>query len=80
MTVYLLSYDSDTKGDFDILDGDRDKIEPLEDGFEWHEGGDFGIYPDGLIVQRMIIAQGIRMDPTHLPTKLRWKGLSPNYS
>lgn len=76
MAVYVLTYDSDTKGDFDILDGDSSKVEAVEDGFEWHEGGDFALHPDGLLVDRRIvaIAQGVQMHPTHLPTKLRWNG------
>ena len=72
--IYGLTYKSSKGHVLKIMDGDRRKIEPVEDGFEWFNGGDFALHPDGLILRKNAMTCGARLDTTHLPKLIRWNG------
>ncbi|CAN7688464.1 imm11 family protein [Mesorhizobium sp. LjRoot246] len=74
MTVYTIFDDTgeDYSPGFALLDGDMKKVLPI--GFEFHPVTNRAKLSDGTSVKKKEFYQGVRVDPTHLPTKVIMKG------
>jgi hypothetical protein len=74
MPVYQIYNDTGEEGisGSDMLDGDIGKVQP--EGYEFAAPTYSVILSDGTIIRKGSITVGLRIDPTFLPTKIRWGG------
>ncbi len=74
MAVYTIYNDTgeDHISGFKFLDGDMKQVLPV--GFEFNPVTHSAKLPDGTRVRKKEFYQGVRVDLTHLPTKVVWKG------
>ena len=74
MAVYTIYNDTGEEyiAGFKFLDGDMKQVLPV--GFEFHPVTGGARLADGTRVKKKEFYQGVRVDPTHLPTKVMWKG------
>ncbi|RWO04169.1 MAG: DUF1629 domain-containing protein [Mesorhizobium sp.] len=74
MAVYTIYNDTGEEyiAGFKFLDGDMNKVLPV--GFEFHPVTGGARLADGTRVKKNEFYQGVRIDPTHLPTKVLWRG------
>jgi hypothetical protein len=61
---------------FELLDGDFRKVLPV--GFEFSPVTHSVRQPDGTRVKENEFYQGVRVEPTHLPTKVKWGARNAN--
>ena len=74
MPVYTIYNDTGEEGisGYELLDGDMDKVRPQ--GYEFVAPTYSVILDDGTIIRKGRMSTGLRNDPTHLTTKILWKG------
>jgi hypothetical protein len=74
MAVYTIFNDTGEEyiSGFTLLDGDMRKVLPV--GFECHPVTNRARLSDGTSVKKNEFYQGVRVDPTHLPTRVTAKG------
>lgn len=74
MSVYTIYNDTGEEyiSGFELLDGDMKQVVPV--GFEFHAGIGAARLSDQTWVEKKAFYQGVPVDPTHLPTKVMWKG------